>query len=155
MPSRRNLRSWWDRTKKRMGLEDDQDFVFHTCRHTRATRMVDAGINIFVIKEWMGHKRIETTLRYAHVKQQNLEDALDQVGEYFAKLDGKSRKSAGPDVPRSEEHTSELQSLMRISYAVFCLKKNKYTHNNYSHNSPTTTSTNSHTHESKAITTHS
>src|SRR3546814_6805032 len=29
---------------------------------------------------------------------------------------------------RSEEHTSELQSLMRISYAVFCLKKTKYTH---------------------------
>src|SRR3546814_8258685 len=28
--------------------------------------------------------------------------------------------------PRSEEHTSELQSLMRISYAVFCLKKIKY-----------------------------
>src|SRR3546814_1910296 len=28
---------------------------------------------------------------------------------------------------RSEEHTSELQSLMRISYAVFCLKKNKLT----------------------------
>src|SRR3546814_8981823 len=28
---------------------------------------------------------------------------------------------------RSEEHTSELQSLMRISYAVFCLKKNKQT----------------------------
>src|SRR3546814_1820186 len=28
-------------------------------------------------------------------------------------------------VTRSEEHTSELQSLMRISYAVFCLKKNK------------------------------
>src|SRR3546814_4994898 len=32
-----------------------------------------------------------------------------------------------PAVPRrSEEHTSELQSLMRISYAVFCLKKKKY-----------------------------
>src|SRR3546814_9718191 len=29
-----------------------------------------------------------------------------------------------PDHRRSEEHTSELQSLMRISYAVFCLKKN-------------------------------
>src|SRR3546814_3381080 len=29
-----------------------------------------------------------------------------------------------PDALRSEEHTSELQSLMRISYAVFCLKKN-------------------------------
>src|SRR3546814_3977620 len=32
------------------------------------------------------------------------------------------RRAAG----RSEEHTSELQSLMRISYAVFCLKKKKY-----------------------------
>src|SRR3546814_6160373 len=29
---------------------------------------------------------------------------------------------------RSEEHTSELQSLMRISYAVFCLKKKKHIH---------------------------
>src|SRR3546814_5051452 len=36
-------------------------------------------------------------------------------------------KVDGGDVaaPRSEEHTSELQSLMRISYAVFCLKKKK------------------------------
>src|SRR3546814_1618381 len=31
-------------------------------------------------------------------------------------------------IARSEEHTSELQSLMRISYAVFCLKKKKQTH---------------------------
>src|SRR3546814_10807227 len=41
------------------------------------------------------------------------------------------RRLAGVDehqrLPRSEEHTSELQSLMRISYAVFCLKKKKKT----------------------------
>src|SRR3546814_1529930 len=35
---------------------------------------------------------------------------------------------AGLGAGRSEEHTSELQSLMRISYAVFCLKKKKQTH---------------------------
>src|SRR3546814_7361542 len=34
---------------------------------------------------------------------------------------------------RSEEHTSELQSLMRISYAVFCLKKHKQTHSIFSY----------------------
>src|SRR3546814_2548021 len=34
---------------------------------------------------------------------------------------------------RSEEHTSELQSLMRISYAVFCLKKKKHTHTKEKH----------------------
>src|SRR3546814_6909740 len=32
-------------------------------------------------------------------------------------------RARDPFLPRSEEHTSELQSLMRISYAVFCLKK--------------------------------
>src|SRR3546814_10623916 len=34
----------------------------------------------------------------------------------------------GQAAHRSEEHTSELQSLMRISYAVFCLKKKKHTY---------------------------
>src|SRR3546814_9678390 len=37
---------------------------------------------------------------------------------------------AHPPCKRSEEHTSELQSLMRISYAVFCLKKKKKQNNN-------------------------
>src|SRR3546814_1777032 len=44
----------------------------------------------------------------------------DYTRRYFRKLD---RYSA--NLARSEEHTSELQSLMRISYAVFCLKKKK------------------------------
>src|SRR3546814_7094917 len=39
-----------------------------------------------------------------------------------------------PFAVRSEEHTSELQSLMRISYAVFCLKKKKQHTNNSKHN---------------------
>src|SRR3546814_4116454 len=43
----------------------------------------------------------------------------------------RSGRAPCPDVParRSEEHTSELQSLMRISYAVFCLKKKKKSNN--------------------------
>src|SRR3546814_2891791 len=36
-------------------------------------------------------------------------------------------------IERSEEHTSELQSLMRISYAVFCLKKKNYTLHNHAY----------------------
>src|SRR3546814_2176515 len=42
--------------------------------------------------------------------------------------DPRLKQPGGAEVPqigRSEEHTSELQSLMRISYAVFCLKKKK------------------------------
>src|SRR3546814_4632421 len=40
-------------------------------------------------------------------------------------VDGKRKFGVSLTVRRSEEHTSELQSLMRISYAVFCLKKKK------------------------------
>src|SRR3546814_2312561 len=53
---------------------------------------------------------------------------------------------------RSEEHTSELQSLMRISYAVFCLKKKKTTRTKkYSHqnNNWPQTHENSHTQQKK------
>src|SRR3546814_5071454 len=65
----------------------------------------------------------------------------DQVCMLAVAMD--ERHPQFPDVPtfkelgyelssgaRSEEHTSELQSLMRISYAVFCLKKKKYNKNN-------------------------
>src|SRR3546814_1016663 len=41
-----------------------------------------------------------------------------------------ARKKASAMRDRSEEHTSELQSLMRISYAVFCLNKKKYMNTN-------------------------
>src|SRR3546814_10852185 len=41
---------------------------------------------------------------------------------------GATGRTWSPAPTRSEEHTSELQSLMRISYAVFCLKKKKQKH---------------------------
>src|SRR3546814_7286881 len=47
---------------------------------------------------------------------------INKVHEY-----AQDRHQQGP-LCRSEEHTSELQSLMRISYAVFCLKKKKQQH---------------------------
>src|SRR3546814_4631296 len=46
--------------------------------------------------------------------------------DQFRRVIGAQTDSAAPTGSRSEEHTSELQSLMRISYAVFCLKKKNY-----------------------------
>src|SRR3546814_16150750 len=53
-----------------------------------------------------------------------------QTGRGRAALDAAMARQRRwpPAAPRSEEHTSELQSLMRISYAVFCLKKKKIKH---------------------------
>src|SRR3546814_7944285 len=45
--------------------------------------------------------------------------------DYTKVRDGNAAVSGSAPVNRSEEHTSELQSLMRHSYAVFCLKKKK------------------------------
>src|SRR3546814_8624289 len=54
----------------------------------------------------------------------------DHAARCLGAAPGKHRRRWGHDMPmiRSEEHTSELQSLMRISYAVFCLKKKQETH---------------------------
>src|SRR3546814_5544778 len=56
---------------------------------------------------------------------------LGRLEDYVAGLEADQRQIADSTdeakLLRSEEHTSELQSLMRISYAVFCLKKKKQT----------------------------
>src|SRR3546814_8378658 len=56
-------------------------------------------------------------------------DLADCVAHYTAcaRLTNPDARVVGVSLTRSEEHTSELQSLMRISYAVFCLKKKKQT----------------------------
>src|SRR3546814_6449872 len=69
-------------------------------------------------------------------------DALSEAVAAATQGIDQGRSQTG-DLDRSEEHTSELQSLMRISYAVFCLKKKKRststtTHHTYIYNSKVT-----------------
>src|SRR3546814_7330585 len=52
-------------------------------------------------------------------------DGNGSVGGQYSRPERQGRDVAFADRARSEEHTSELQSLMRNSYAVFCLKKKK------------------------------
>src|SRR3546814_7849471 len=55
-------------------------------------------------------------------------EGKELVGQIEARLANLRRELLEGVPDRSEEHTSELQSLMRISYAVFCLKKKKKKH---------------------------
>lgn len=59
-----------------MGLQDDEDFCWHSMtRHTCASRMVQRGVELLVVKTYLGHKSMNTTLRYAHLAPQNLATA--------------------------------------------------------------------------------
>src|SRR3546814_10544220 len=58
---------------------------------------------------------------------QEMEDTLVEVRSMAVGFLAR-KKELQRAIDRSEEHTSELQSLMRISYAVFCLKKKKHKH---------------------------
>jgi integrase len=54
----------------------DSGVVFHSLRHTCASRLVMAGANTTLVKEWMGHKSIATTMLYAHLSPKTLMDAV-------------------------------------------------------------------------------
>src|SRR3546814_5966744 len=73
--------------------------------------------------------RTDTLFPYTTLFRSTLRVSRDsRRGRDSAKKPGMTPRPWKVDCPcRSEEHTSELQSLMRISYAVFCLKKNNKT----------------------------
>ncbi|HZV47251.1 MAG TPA: site-specific integrase, partial [Thermodesulfovibrionales bacterium] len=56
------------------GLEDVR---FHDLRHTFATRLVQAGIDLYVVKELLGHKTITMTMRYAHHNPESLRHGVE------------------------------------------------------------------------------
>src|SRR3546814_10391196 len=76
-----------------------------------------------VIEQRIGLRIFEVDRDIAAVVGEILAGGQPQIGPVIVAI-GADR------LLRSEEHTSELQSLMRISYAVFCLKKKKKTINN-------------------------
>src|SRR3546814_9522014 len=80
----------------------------------------ESGMKNYIANEGAG---IMTSAK--HVKQ--LFSRSIELGRRYKESDRKSDKYEALRLlgTRSEEHTSELQSLMRISYAVFCLKKKK------------------------------
>lgn len=58
--------------RKQVGLAKDRDVVVHTLRHTCASRLVQRGVDIRRVRDWLGHADINVTMKYAHLAPTDL-----------------------------------------------------------------------------------
>lgn len=79
------VRQAWDLVRRITKIEDP-DFVPHALRHTCATRLLEAGVDIYTVKEWLGHKTIMTTMRYLHMMPGRLAGAAAALQTYVNNL---------------------------------------------------------------------
>lgn len=98
------VRYHWNTVKKDMGLKDDKQFVPHMLRHTCASRLVQAGIDLRRVQAFLGHQTIQMTLRYAHLATDDLDQcviALDRTNASNEKAFEPARKDAGKRARRA------------------------------------------------------
>ena len=79
--SNKKRQQCWDNIREHLN-EFSSDFVPYTARHTCATRLVQGGMNLKAVKEWMGHKTIDMTMKYVKLVPSDLvfgREALKKV----------------------------------------------------------------------------
>jgi len=68
-----NIKRYWNKALVAAGIEN---FHFHDLRHTYASRLVTAGVDLAVLRELLGHADFTMTLRYAHLHPSRLQEAV-------------------------------------------------------------------------------
>ncbi len=74
-------RHWFEDAVEKAGL---QNFTWHDLRHTFASRLAMQGVDVRTIAELMGHKRIQMTMRYAHLAPEHKLIAVERLAGYNA-----------------------------------------------------------------------
>lgn len=72
----RGYKHWFNPTVEEAGL---RDFTWYCLRHTFASRLAMAGVDLLTISELMGHKTIQMTKRYAHLAPAHNQAAVDRL----------------------------------------------------------------------------
>ncbi len=86
VPATSAFRRAWDLARASLGMTRDRDFVPHALRHTFASKLAVRGVSLHAIKDLLGHSKIDTTLVYAHLSQDHLRQAVDQLSPAPAAL---------------------------------------------------------------------
>jgi integrase len=76
----RSLREAYSMTLKKAGIEN---FRIHDLRHTFATRLVQNGVDLYKVKELLGHKTITMTMRYAHHYPESLRGSIEVLDNCY------------------------------------------------------------------------
>ena len=71
------LNAIWQKARKDLGYADKKFYTIHLCRHTCASRLVQRGVPILLVKDWLGHEDIENTMIYAHLAPKALHSVVD------------------------------------------------------------------------------
>jgi integrase len=73
------LRTQWDNLREYLGKSDDPKYIVHVLRHTTATRLAIAGATAPQIMAFMGHKSIQTSMRYIHLAHGHLKGVAEML----------------------------------------------------------------------------
>lgn len=77
------------------GITDKrQKVVFHTLRHSYASWLVESGVNLYAVKELMGHRTLSQTERYSHLSENTLQKAVNGLQEKINKSKASENKIA-------------------------------------------------------------
>jgi integrase len=96
-----DLKKKFQAARKKAKLED---FRFHDIRHTFATRMGDAGVDIFTLAELLGHSDIRITKRYAHGTEENKRQAVEKLVKDLSLRDKSVTNEKGQTVQFTLNH---------------------------------------------------
>jgi site-specific recombinase XerD len=73
----------WHTARTRAGLPDVR---IHDLRHTFASTLVNNGVSLYEVQKLLGHAHIRTTERYAHLRQERLQESASFAGKTFAHI---------------------------------------------------------------------
>ncbi len=75
------LNAIWQKARKDLAMPIKSSITLHLCRHTCASRLVQRGVPILLVKDWLGHEDIENTMIYAHLAPKALHSVVDVLND--------------------------------------------------------------------------
>ena len=75
------LNGIWQDARKSLGYANKKFYTLHLCRHTTASRLVQRGVPLLLVKDWLGHEDIKTTMIYAHLQPRALHSVVGVLND--------------------------------------------------------------------------